>query len=209
MTIDMEDIYQNIPPDRIPWNIEEPPGALVRLVERGQVFPCRTIDFGCGAGNYAVWLARQGFEVTGIDISPSATDLARKNAARQGVACTFIVADVLKDLREVEGPFDFGFDWELLHHIFPDDRPRYMANVARLLRPGGKYLSVCFHEDDPQFGGSGKYRTTPIGTVLYFSSEEELRDLYSPYFRILDLRAVTVSGKWGDHVANYGFMERK
>ena len=209
MTIDMEDIYQNIPPDRIPWNIEEPPGALVRLVERGQVFPCRTIDFGCGAGNYAVWLARQGFEVTGIDISPSAIDLARKNAARQGVACTFIVADVLKDLREVEGSFDFGFDWELLHHIFPDDRPRYMANVARLLRPGGKYLSVCFHEDDPQFDGSGKYRTTPIGTVLYFSSEEELRDLYSPYFRILDLRAVTVSGKWGDHVACYGFMERQ
>jgi len=209
MTREMEDIYQNIPPDRIPWNIEEPPAALVRLVEGGQVFPCRTIDFGCGAGNYAVWLARQGFEVTGIDISPSAIDLARKNAARQGVGCTFIVADVLKDLREVEGPFDFGFDWELLHHIFPDDRPRYMANVARLLRPGGKYLSVCFHEDDPQFGGSGKYRTTPIGTVLYFSSEEELRDLTSPYFRILDLRAVTVSGKWGDHVACYGFMERQ
>jgi SAM-dependent methyltransferase len=205
----MEDIYKNIPPDRIPWNIEEPPEALVRLVESGQLLPCRTIDFGCGAGNYAVWLARQGFEVTGIDISPSAIDLARKNAAKQGVECTFIVADVLGDLREVEGPFDFGFDWELLHHIFPDDRPRYMANVARLLRPGGKYLSVCFHEDDPQFGGSGKYRTTPIGTVLYFSSEEELRDLTSPYFRILDLRAVTVSGKWGDHVANYGFMERK
>ncbi len=209
MTREMEDIYQNIPPDRIPWNIEEPPDALVRLVESGKLLPCRTIDFGCGAGNYAVWLARQGFEVTGIDISPSAIDLARKNAGRQGVGCTFIVADVLGDLREVEGPFDFGFDWELLHHIFPDDRPRYMANVARLLRPGGKYLSVCFHEDDPQFGGSGKYRTTPIGTVLYFSSEEELRYLYSPYFRILDLRAVTVSGKWGDHVANYGFMERK
>jgi SAM-dependent methyltransferase len=205
----MEDIYQNIPPDKIPWNIQEPPEALVRLVESGQLLPCRTIDFGCGAGNYAVWLARQGFEVTGIDISPSAIDLARKNAAKQGVECTFIVADVLGDLREAEGPFDFGFDWELLHHIFPDDRPRYMANVARLLRPGGKYLSVCFHEDDPQFGGSGKYRTTPIGTVLYFSSEEELRDLTSPYFRILDLRAVTVSGKWGDHVANYGFMERK
>ena len=209
MTREMEDIYQNIPPDRIPWNIEEPPDALVRLVESGKLLPCRTIDFGCGAGNYAVWLARQGFEVTGIDISPSAIDLARKNAARQGVGCTFIVADVLMDLREVDGLFDFGFDWELLHHIFPDDCPRYMATVARLIRPGGKYLSVCFHEDDPQFGGSGKYRTTPIGTVLYFSSEEELRDLYSPYFRILDLRAVTVSGKWGDHVANYGFMERK
>jgi SAM-dependent methyltransferase len=205
----MEDIYQNIPPDRIPWNIGEPPDALVRLVESGQLLPCRTIDFGCGAGNYAVWLARQGFEVTGIDISPSAIELARKNAQNQGVACTFIVADVLGDLSKIKGPFDFAFDWELLHHIYPEDRPRYVANVSRLLRPGGKYLSVCFHEDDPQFGGSGKYRTTAIGTVLYFSSEEELRDLFSPYFHILDLAAITVTGKWGDHVAIYGFMQRR
>lgn len=209
MTIEMEDIYRKIPPEQIPWNIGTPPDALVRLVESGGVRPCRTVDFGCGAGNYAVWLAKQGFDVTGIDISPSAIELARKNAAGQGVACTFLVADVLGDLREVKGPFDFAFDWELLHHIYPKDRPRYVANVARKLETGGKYLSVCFHEADPQFGGSGKYRTTGIGTVLYFSSEEELQELFSPYFRILDLRAITVTGKWGDHVANYGFMEKK
>ena len=209
MTVEMEDIYREIPPDRIPWNIETPPDVLVKLVESGRVRPCRTIDFGCGAGNYAVWLAKQGFDVTGIDISPSAIDLARKNAVKQGVKCTFIVADVLGDLREVEGSFDFAFDWELLHHIYPEDRRRYVANVARLLKPGGKYLSVCFHENDSQFGGSGKYRTTGIGTVLYFSSEEELRELFSPYFNILELLAITVSGKWGDHIANYSFLERK
>jgi len=209
MTVDMEDIYRKIPPEQIPWNIETPPDTLVRLVESGQVSSCRTVDFGCGAGNYAVWLAKQGFDVTGIDISPSAIALARKTSEKQGVSCTFIVADVLGDLPDVQGLFDFAFDWELLHHIFPEDRPRYLANVARLLAPGGKYLSVCFHEDDPQFGGSGKYRTTGIGTVLYFSSGEELRELFSPYFRILELRAVTITGKWGDHVANYGFMERK
>jgi SAM-dependent methyltransferase len=208
MVREMEDIYRTTPPEKIPWNIETPPETLVRLVESGRVLPCRTVDFGCGAGNYAVWLATQGFDVTGIDISPSAIALARKTAERQGVSCTFIIADVLGDLREVQGLFDFAFDWELLHHIFPEDRSRYVANVARLLAPCGKYLSVCFHEDDPQFGGSGKYRTTGIGTVLYFSSEEELRDLFSPYFRILELRAIMVSGKWGDHVANYAFMER-
>lgn len=92
----------------------------------------------------------------------------------------------------VEGPFDFAFDWELLHHIYPGDRPCSIANVARVLVPGGKYLSVCFHEDDPQCGGSGKYRTTQIGTVLYFSSEEELRELFSPNFIIRELRALTI-----------------
>lgn len=208
MAVEMEDIYRKMPLDKIPWNIETPPDLLVQLVEHKEVVPCRAIEFGCGAGNYAIWLAQQGFEVTGIDISPTAIGLARKNAMEQGVECTFIVADVLGDLADVKGPFDFALDWELLHHIYPDDRPRYVANVARLTKPGGRYLSVCFHEDDPEFGGSGKYRTTRIGTVLYFSSEVELRDLFSPYFTILELRAVTIRGKWGDHVANCAFMER-
>lgn len=208
MAVEMEDIYRKMPLDKIPWNIETPPDLLIQLVEHKKVVPCRAIEFGCGAGNYAIWLAQQGFEVTGIDISPTAIGLARKNAMEQGVECTFIVADVLGDLADVKGPFDFALDWELLHHIYPDDRPRYVANVARLTKPGGRYLSVCFHEDDPEFGGSGKYRTTRIGTVLYFSSEVELRDLFSPYFTILELRAVTIRGKWGDHVANCAFMER-
>jgi len=209
MAREMEDIYRTTHPEKIPWNIETPPEALVQLVRSGRVLPCRTVDFGCGAGNYAIWLATQNFEVVGIDISPSAIAIARKTAEQKGVSCTFIVADMLGDLREVRGPFEFAFDWELLHHIFPEDRSCYIANVARLLTPGAKYLSVCFHEDDPQFGGSGKYRTTGIGTVLYFSSVEELRELFSPQFRILELRAITISGKWGDHVANYGFMEKK
>ena len=204
----MEDIYRKIPPEKIPWNIETPPDILVRLVRNRRLVPCRTIELGCGAGNYAVWLAQQGFDVTGIDISPSAIELAQENARSQGVQCTFLVADVLGDLPEVKGPFDFSFDWELLHHIYPDDRPRYVANVARLLRPGARYLSICFHENDSQFGGSGKYRTTQIGTVLYFSSEEELRDLFCPHFTILALRAVPIRGKWGDHVANCAFMEK-
>jgi len=66
----MEKIYSETPPTEIPWNIESPPNALVELVESRQVQPCKTIDMGCGAGNYAVYLAALGFDVTGVDISP-------------------------------------------------------------------------------------------------------------------------------------------
>lgn len=69
----MEKIYGKTPPADIPWNIESPPGALVELVETGQVQPCKTIDMGCGAGNYAIYLGSVGFDVTGVDISPSAS----------------------------------------------------------------------------------------------------------------------------------------
>jgi SAM-dependent methyltransferase len=210
MTVDMDEIYKKLPPERIPWNIETPPAALVDLVESRKVLPCRAVDLGCGLGNYAVYLAGRGFTVTGIDISPTAIALAKENAKKRGVSCKFLVADVLGDLGGViEDTFDFAYDWEFLHHIYPENRRRYVENVIGLLEPDGKYLSLCFSESDPQFGGSGKYRETAIGTVLYFSSLEELRDLFSPFFRILDLKTITVTGKFGPHIANYVFMERK
>lgn len=80
--------------------------------------PCKTIDLGCGAGNYAIYFAVIGFDVTGIDISPSAIKIAKQNAEKKRVKCNFLVRDVLGDL-EVKETFYFAYDWELLHHIFP------------------------------------------------------------------------------------------
>lgn len=59
----IDKIYQNMHPAEIPWNIETPPKALVELVESGKVKPCKTIDLGCGTGNYAIYLANKGFNV--------------------------------------------------------------------------------------------------------------------------------------------------
>jgi hypothetical protein len=96
-----------------------------------------------------------------------------------------------------------------LHHIYPEQREAYVANVHRLLNEGGKYLSVCFSECDPQFGGVGKYRKTTLGTVLYFSSEDELRRLFERYFTIIELKTMELAGKTASHQANYVFMVRK
>jgi len=198
---DVDRIYQMIPLDNIPWNSETPPDALVRIVQDGKVRPCKTIDLGCGAGNYAIYLAGLGFDVTGVDSSPTAIKIAGEQAKKRGVRCRFIVSDLLGDLHEVTGTFDFAYDWEFLHHIFPEDRETYIKNVHKVLRPGATYFSVCFSEKDPQFGGNGKVRKTRVGTTLYFSSESELRELVSPYFRIRDLKTIDVRGKFGPHVA--------
>ncbi|MGD0534687.1 MAG: class I SAM-dependent methyltransferase [Methanoregula sp.] len=198
---DVDRIYQTMPLDNIPWNSETPPDALVNLIQNGIVQPCRTVDLGCGAGNYAIYLAGLGFDVTGVDSSPTAIKIAGKNTKKRGARCRFIVADLLGDLHEVTDTFDFAYDWEFLHHIFPEDREAYIRNVYKITNPGATYFSVCFAESDPQFGGSGKYRTTRIGTTLYFSSESELMDLVSPYFTIRKLKTIDVSSKFGPHRA--------
>lgn len=206
---DMDAIYRSMPSEDIPWNIEEPPETLVTLVEGGIVQPCKAIDLGCGTGNYSLYLAGKGFDVTGVDISPTAIEIAQENSKKKGVKCDFIAADVLGGLEDLKGSFDFAYDWALLHHLFPEKRKQYVENVHGKLNTKGQYLSLCFSEDDPQFGGLGKYRKTPLGTTLYFSSEDELNALFSSYFSIEELKTIEISGKFGPHRAIYAFMQRK
>ena len=132
--VDVDRIYREVSLDKIPWNSETPPDALVEFVKSGKIQPCKTIDLGCGAGNYAIYLAEQGFEVTGVDFSPPVIKIAIETAKKRGVKCKFIVTDLLGDLHEVKETFDLGYDWEVLHHIFPENREKYIKNVYNILK---------------------------------------------------------------------------
>ena len=154
----MEQIYKNTPHDRIPWNLPSIPEILTDLIEGEKVKPGRALELGCGLGRNVLYLAEKGFEAHGIDVSETAIAEARKSAEQQRVTCNFLAADVRGGMDDMRGQFDFIFDYELLHHIFPADRLKYIENVHRFLKSNGQYLSVCFSEDSPQFGGIGKYR---------------------------------------------------
>lgn len=205
----MEKIYGNMAPETIPWNMENPPDVLRDIVETNKVAPCKVLEFGCGAGNYVIFFAGKGYTATGVDISENAINLARTAAKNKNVDCDFIVADVRDDLKQFVDTYDFIYDWHVLQHIYPENREEYVANVFHLLNDGGKYLSVCFSEQSPEFGGSDKYRTTPLNTRLYFSSEQELRDLFNPYFHIEEIKIIDVPGKRGVHKSVYAFMEKR
>ncbi|MFO7903447.1 MAG: class I SAM-dependent methyltransferase [Pirellulaceae bacterium] len=205
---EMEQIYRSMSPADIPWNIQAPPQPLVELVESGQVAPCKTLDVGCGAGNHAVYLASKGFDVTGVDVSPSAIKLARQNARKNSVTCNFLVADLLEGMEDFVGTFEFVHEWSVLHHIYPEQRERHVETVHQILVPGGKYFSVCFSDRDPAFDGTRKIRRTSIGTVLCFSSENDLKKLFQPHFRVLRMKTEKVEGKKGPHLMNVAFMEK-
>ena len=205
----MNKIYSNKDLNNIPWNIETFPSILQDLVRSKILSPCKIIELGCGVGNYIRYFSKMGFNATGVDISDKAIDIARILAQKAGVKCEFIEVDVLGNMSDIKSKYDFAYDWELLHHIFPEDRNKYIENVHRLLTIQGRYMSVCFSEANTQFGGVGKYRKTPIGTVLYFSNESEIETLFSRLFSIVELKPVDIQGKQGVHKAIYVLMRRK
>jgi SAM-dependent methyltransferase len=206
----MDTIYRDLGIEAIPWNIEDPPDTLVELIESGRVRPCDAVDLGCGLGNHALWLATLGFRVTGIDLSEEAVSRAEQVAADRGIDCTFLVLDLSVDMVDLNRTFDLAYDWKVLHHVFPERRAAWARNVHSLLRPGGTYVSVCFSDAEPTgFPGNGKYRTTPLGTTLYLSSEDEIRAVFEERFELEVVETIIVPGKSQPHTAVKCVMVRR
>ncbi len=191
------------------WTITEPPAELAELIERAEIKPCKAIDIGCGEGFYSIYLASKGFDVLGIDLSERAIQYAKENADRYEMTIRFVAMD-LNNLEQLNENIDFILEWSVMHHIMPPERQKYVEDVAQLLNERGKYLSACFSEHSPEVAGGGeKYKISPVGTKLYYSSQSELRELFEPHFRIIQTKITTIFGRHGQsHTANYFFMEK-
>jgi 2-polyprenyl-3-methyl-5-hydroxy-6-metoxy-1,4-benzoquinol methylase len=114
--------YHNSPLQdfRTPWD-EGPRKALMKLVETGRLKPGRALDLGSGAARNALFLAKHGFDVTGVDCSAELVELARKSALAARLAVKFVVDD-LTNLQKISGPFDVLVDYSTLDDLHPEQR---------------------------------------------------------------------------------------
>ncbi len=122
--------------DQLVWGAE--PNRFVAAEFTGRP-PGRALDLGAGEGRNAIWLARQGWQVTAVDFSPVAIDRAGKLASAEGVEVTWIVADVA-EYRPEPGAFDAVLVAYL--HLPATPRAVVLARAARALAPGGRIVVV-------------------------------------------------------------------
>jgi cyclopropane fatty-acyl-phospholipid synthase-like methyltransferase len=139
---DFETLYrQDDPP---PWDTEAPKENVVAWHEAGLIHG-RVLDIGCGLGDNAVFLARQGHHVTGLDISPTALVTARRRAADAGADVGFGVADATR-LDGYTADFDTVVDSGMYHCLGDADKRSYAAAVRRAARPGATLLLSAFSD---------------------------------------------------------------
>ena len=110
----------------------------------GDVQGKRVLHLQCHFGQDTLSLARLGAEVTGLDISETAIDEARKLAERCGLKADWLLSNVIDHRPELDGLFDIVFTSYGTIGWLPDLKP-WAANVVRYLKPGGRFVFAEFH----------------------------------------------------------------
>ena len=164
------------------WDTGEPDNNLIEIVTQRPIVPCKTLEVGSGTGTNAVWLARQGFAVTGMDIVESATEKARERAKSQNLVCDFHVGDFLSDTIP-NAPFEFVFDRGCFHS-FPEQKEKiaYAKRVAEHLEDDGLWLSLLGNADDPP-RDTGPPRVSALEIVSAVEPCFEVLSMVSTFFQ--------------------------
>ncbi len=197
--------YRDLGVDGLPWYFDDPPPRVLATVRTVLPRPSRVLELGCGAGVLARALASLGHGVLAVDAAlPALVTIQAPSAGR-----LFRAAGDVRDPFWAEGSFDMVLDWELLHHIPYADRGRFIAGVARALRPAGLYLSASFTHPDRAFPAAGPVARTPLGTTLHLTEPADLPPLLEPWFEIVELERTQLRGQRSPHDAVWLLARRR
>jgi SAM-dependent methyltransferase len=123
--------------DRPRFNVM-PNAFLIQIAERR--VPGAALDVGMGQGRNAIWLARQGWQVTGFDPATQALAIAQQTAKSLGVTVRTVEAR--------DDTFDWGENrWDLILLSYAGCAAENVARIERALKPGGVLVVEAFHTD--------------------------------------------------------------
>ncbi|MBV9092992.1 MAG: class I SAM-dependent methyltransferase [Streptosporangiaceae bacterium] len=139
----------------VPWSRRQPHPLLVQWASARDLSGTsqRAVVVGCALGADAEYVAALGFDTTGFDISGTAIRLARQRLG--GSAVRYVVADLLDYPRAWLRAYDLVIEIITVQALPDPPRRQAIANVSRLVGPGGTLLVIAAVHDD----------TTPPTTI--------------------------------------------
>jgi SAM-dependent methyltransferase len=161
-----------------PWNIGEPQPELAALIAAGKV-RSDVLDAGCGHAELSLSLAAGGYNVVGLDISPTAIAAANRAAQERNLrTASFAQADITS-FTGYGGRFNTVIDSTLFHSLPIDGRHGYLHAVQRASAPGAQLYILVF--------AKGAF-PAELETKPNEVDEHELRSAVSAHWTVDDIR---------------------
>jgi SAM-dependent methyltransferase len=121
------------------------------------------LDLGCGSGWLSIYLARDGFHVTGVDLATHAVELAQQWAQQENLKATqFQVCDIAA-MNFGQSSFDAVVANSIFEHLTYELAERTLNQLKHIIKPGGLFFG-CF---DKVGTGPGEYYELDDGTHVY------------------------------------------
>jgi SAM-dependent methyltransferase len=139
------------------------------VAEVSDLPPGRALDLACGEGRNAVWLARLGWQVTGVDFSEVAIAKAREQSRAAGVDVEWVVADLV-DYSPPERAFELVIAFYL--QVTAGDRARILPAAAESVAEGGTFLLVGHDSRNIADGYGG-----PQDPAVLYTPDDVVADL--------------------------------
>jgi len=169
------------PGTKPPWSIGEPQPEIAALIDQGK-FHGDVLDAGCGEAAVSLHLAQRGYTTVGLDLSPTAIELARAEADKRGLTnATFEVADI-SSFTGYDGRFGTIVDSTLFHSMPVESREGYQQSIVRAAAPGASYFVLVFDKAGLPDG--------PAHAV----TADQLRDIVSKYWVIDEIKPARIHG---------------
>ncbi|MDH5482516.1 MAG: class I SAM-dependent methyltransferase [Candidatus Bathyarchaeota archaeon] len=178
------------------YSIEEPDDAVVNFAAllRKKSKEMRILDLGCGGGRHQIYMARQGFETHGIDISKTGLKLTKDRLEKQRLAGHMVKCD-MHFLPYVDFCFDAVVCFQTIYHQGLSGIQGTVSEVHRILRKEGLIL-VNFLSNrtysyaigaEVEGGTFVREEGAEKGVLHHFSDKEEIEQLFKR-FKIVSLR---------------------
>ncbi len=179
---------------------------LVKLLKQNQVN--EVLDLGCGSGRHAVFLAKNGFDVYGMDNSKSGLDHTRKWLKKESLTAKLKKANCYEKYPYKDNFFDAVISVQVIHHAVIKDIEFCISEIKRCLKPGGIVFVTVPKTKKNKFRSKIKMiapRTfvpldgLEVGTPHYHFNKSKLRECFKD-FNLLDL--------YVDELKHYCFLGR-
>lgn len=157
------------------WDKGRTAPPIERMLREGLVVNGASMLVLCaGRGHDAISAARQGYRVAAVDFAEQAAEAIRSASRQSGLEVEVVEADVLGLPSTHPGRFDAALEHLAFCALPPERRQDYARMLHAVLRRGGVYFGLFFAHGRP-------------GGPPFTTSEEELREIFSPLFDIARL----------------------